>query len=42
MLVVFEGGDHSLHFSEPEWLAKEINDFLDALLAAALDEADPR
>lgn len=26
--VVFEGGDHSLHFSQPERLAKEINDFL--------------
>ena len=30
-LVVFEGGDHSLHFSAPERLANEINDFLAAL-----------
>ena len=30
-LVVFEGGDHGLHFSEPERLAREINDFLAAL-----------
>ncbi len=26
--VVFQGGDHSLHFSQPERLAQEINDFL--------------
>ena len=30
-LVVFEGGDHSLQFSQPERLAKEINDFLAGL-----------
>jgi pimeloyl-ACP methyl ester carboxylesterase len=30
-LVVFEGGDHSLQFSQPERLAKEINDFLASL-----------
>ena len=30
-LVVFEGGDHALHFSEPERLASEINEFLAAL-----------
>ena len=30
-LVVFEGGDHSLHFSQPERLADEINAFLAAL-----------
>ena len=30
-LVVFEGGDHALHLSEPERLAREINDFLAAL-----------
>lgn len=29
-LVVFEGGDHSLQVSQPERLAKEINDFLAA------------
>lgn len=29
--VVFQGGDHSLHFSQPERLAKEINDFLASL-----------
>ena len=27
-VVVFEGGDHALHFSQPERLAKEINEFL--------------
>ncbi len=27
-IVVFEGGDHSLHFSQPERLAKEINGFV--------------
>lgn len=27
-LVVFEGGDHSLQISQPERLAKEMNDFL--------------
>jgi pimeloyl-ACP methyl ester carboxylesterase len=30
-LVVFEGGDHSLHVSAPERLGKEINDFLATL-----------
>jgi pimeloyl-ACP methyl ester carboxylesterase len=29
-LIVFEGGDHSLHVSAPERLAGEINDFLAA------------
>lgn len=29
--VVFQGGDHSLHFSQPERLAREINDFLASL-----------
>ncbi len=27
-LIVFEGGDHSLHFSQPERLAREINTFV--------------